>query len=72
MIAGYARVPTLELNEDLQTGALNAAGCERLFTDHAGGAKASRPELDHMLDVPKSGLLVFLAAATCVPGCAVG
>ena len=55
MIIGYARVSTLEQNERLQTDALDKAGCERLFTDHASGAKAHRPELDHMLDTVREG-----------------
>jgi DNA invertase Pin-like site-specific DNA recombinase len=55
MIVGYARVSTLEQNERLQTDALDRAGCERLFTDHASGAKAHRPELDHMLDTLRKG-----------------
>jgi hypothetical protein len=55
MIVGYARVSTLEQNERLQTDALTKAGCERLFTDHASGAKAHRPELDHMLDTIREG-----------------
>ncbi|MEK0217216.1 recombinase family protein [Bifidobacterium mongoliense] len=55
MIIGYARVSTLEQNEALQTDALDKAGCERLFTDHASGAKAHRPELDHMLDTLRKG-----------------
>ena len=55
MIIGYARVSTLEQNERLQTDALTKAGCERLFTDHASGAKAHRPELDRMLDVIRDG-----------------
>ena len=55
MIVGYARVSTLEQNEQLQTDALTKAGCERLFTDHASGAKAHRPELDHMLDTIREG-----------------
>ncbi|KFI77123.1 recombinase family protein [Bifidobacterium mongoliense] len=55
MIVGYARVSTLEQNEALQTDALDKAGCERLFTDHASGAKAHRPELDRLLDVIRDG-----------------
>ena len=55
MIVGYARVSTLEQNEALQTDALDRAGCERLFTDHASGAKAHRPELDRMLDIIREG-----------------
>ncbi|MDN6805512.1 recombinase family protein [Bifidobacterium mongoliense] len=55
MIVGYARVSTLDQNEQLQTDALTRAGCERLFIDHASGAKAHRPELDRMLDVIRDG-----------------
>ncbi|ROT86254.1 recombinase family protein [Bifidobacterium mongoliense] len=55
MIIGYARVSTLEQNERLQTDALTKAGCERLFADHASGAKAHRPELDRMLDTIRKG-----------------
>lgn len=55
MIVGYARVSTQDQNEALQTDALEEAGCERIFVDHASGAKASRPELDHLLDVVRDG-----------------
>lgn len=55
MIIGYARVSTLEQNEQLQTDALRDAGCDRIFVDHASGAKAHRPELDHLLDVIRKG-----------------
>lgn len=55
MIVGYARVSTLDQNEALQTDALRGAGCERLFVDHASGAKAHRPELDRLLDVIRDG-----------------
>jgi DNA invertase Pin-like site-specific DNA recombinase len=49
MLIGYARVSTLEQSLDLQTDALNRAGCEKLFTDKAGGARAARPGLDQAL-----------------------
>ena len=55
MKIGYARVSTLDQNENLQLDTLKAAGCEKIFIDHASGAKASRPELDHMLDVLREG-----------------
>ncbi|MFT8329981.1 recombinase family protein [Bifidobacterium psychraerophilum] len=55
MIIGYARISTLEQNEQLQTDALTEAGCDRVFVDHASGAKAHRPELDHLLDVIRQG-----------------
>ncbi len=31
------------------------AGCDRIFTDVASGAKTHRPELDHMLDLLREG-----------------
>jgi DNA invertase Pin-like site-specific DNA recombinase len=49
MLIGYARVSTLEQSLDLQTDALKRAGCEKLFTDKAGGARAARPGLDQAL-----------------------
>jgi DNA invertase Pin-like site-specific DNA recombinase len=53
---GYARVSTLEQNADLQHAALAAAGCDRIFTDHGvSGTRASRPELDKLLDHLRSG-----------------
>lgn len=40
---------------DLQENALREAGYERIYTDHASGAKASRPQLDRMLDALRPG-----------------
>ncbi len=43
---GYARVSTLDQYPRAQIEVPDAAGCERVFTDHSvSGAKASRSEL---------------------------
>lgn len=53
---GYARVSTAEQSAELQTKALREAGCDRIFTDQGvSGTKASRPELDKMLDHLRKG-----------------
>lgn len=45
---GYARVSTREQSASLDTqrAALEAAGCERVFTDTISGARSIRPGLD--------------------------
>ncbi|SHG18176.1 Site-specific DNA recombinase [Jatrophihabitans endophyticus] len=47
---GYARVSTLEQDPALQHDALTAAGCARIFTDHASGKLDHRPQLDDLLE----------------------
>ncbi|WP_413712526.1 recombinase family protein [Rhizobium sp. Rhizsp82] len=55
MRIGYARVSTDGQNLDLQTSALSAAGCDRIFDDHASGAARSRPGLKAALRHLKPG-----------------
>lgn len=52
---GYERVSTADQNTALQTDALNAAGCDRIFTDHASGSRTDRPQLDACLDYLRPG-----------------
>ncbi len=52
---GYARVSTIEQNEDLQQDALQAAGCERVFVDKASGKLEHRPGLDQLLGQLRAG-----------------
>lgn len=55
MIYGYARVSAGDQTANLQRDALERAGCDRILTDVASGARAHRPELDHMLDLLREG-----------------
>jgi DNA invertase Pin-like site-specific DNA recombinase len=54
-LIGYARVSTLDQNPDLQLDALKAAGCTRVFTEKASGAKEDRPQLMAALDFMRPG-----------------
>ena len=55
MLIGYARVSTHEQTLSLQQDALGKAGCERLFTDTASGAKADRPGLEEVVEFARNG-----------------
>ena len=50
MRVGYARVSTTDQNPELQLEALRRAGCDKLFTEKASGARDDRPELARILD----------------------
>jgi len=55
MDIGYARVSTGEQTLDLQLDALKAAGCGKVYTETASGAKADRPVLDDVLSYLRPG-----------------
>jgi DNA invertase Pin-like site-specific DNA recombinase len=55
-LLGYARVSKGdEQNNALQTKALRAAGCRRLFEETASGGRWDRPELHRLLDHLREG-----------------
>jgi resolvase-like protein len=55
MLIGYARVSTHEQTLNLQQDALRKAGCDRIFTDTASGAKIERIGLDEALNYVRKG-----------------
>jgi DNA invertase Pin-like site-specific DNA recombinase len=55
MHIGYARVSTGEQTLDLQRDALTAAGCDRICSDTASGARAERPGLTEALGHLRAG-----------------
>lgn len=54
-LIGYARVSTPDQNVAMQVEALEKAGCRRVFTDVASGAKTFRPGLDEALGYLRDG-----------------
>jgi DNA invertase Pin-like site-specific DNA recombinase len=55
MLIGYARVSTHEQTLNLQQDALTKAGCTKIFTDTASGAKTERIGLDEALNYVRKG-----------------
>jgi Resolvase, N terminal domain len=49
-LLGYARVSTTDQQPQLHVDALTAAGCYRVFTETASGARTDRPVLEQLLD----------------------
>src|SRR5215207_6939014 len=54
-LMGYARVSTNDQQPQLQVDALERAGCYRVFTETASGARTDRPTLAQLLDQLRSG-----------------
>jgi DNA invertase Pin-like site-specific DNA recombinase len=55
MLIGYARVSTHDQTLNLQQDALTKAGCSKIFTDTASGARTERKGLDEALDYVRTG-----------------
>jgi DNA invertase Pin-like site-specific DNA recombinase len=55
VLIGYARVSTLDQNLDLQTDALDKAGCERIFSETVSGARTERAALSEALSHARAG-----------------
>ena len=55
MKIGYARISTVEQNLNLQTDALERAGCEKIFTDTASGSVNARKELIDAIEFCRNG-----------------
>ena len=55
MTFGYARVSTSDQDASLQIDALNAHGCDRVYTETISGSTKSRPQLDQLLEHLRPG-----------------
>lgn len=59
---GYGRISTPGQNLQRQLDALREAGCTRLFSDTASGAKAHRPGLTALKDTLRAGDTVLVTS----------
>jgi DNA invertase Pin-like site-specific DNA recombinase len=55
LVLGYARVSTHEQTLNLQQDSLQKAGCNKIFTDTASGAKTERKGLEEALSYVRKG-----------------
>ena len=55
MYIGYARVSTMDQNPQMQTDALEQAGCERIFVEKISGSHKERPQLKAALNYMREG-----------------
>jgi DNA invertase Pin-like site-specific DNA recombinase len=60
MILGYARVSTRDQTVALQVDALRAAGCTKVLTEVASGARTDRPVLTRLLEDARVGDTVVI------------
>jgi DNA invertase Pin-like site-specific DNA recombinase len=60
MLIGYARVSTDDQNAAAQVQALEAVGCERIFTEKASGGRWDRPELQRLFEQLRKGDVVIV------------
>jgi DNA invertase Pin-like site-specific DNA recombinase len=60
MKIGYARVSTTDQTLEPQTDALSEAGCEKIFTDVASGARTQRPGLDKAISFCRKGDIIVV------------
>jgi DNA invertase Pin-like site-specific DNA recombinase len=66
-LLGYARISTTDQHPQLQVDALTAAGCYRVFTETASGARTDRPVLEKLKvaqEMYRSGQYTVAAIAT--------
>jgi DNA invertase Pin-like site-specific DNA recombinase len=54
-LLGHARVSTTDQQPHLQVDALERAGCYRVFTETASGARTDRPTLERLMDQLRPG-----------------
>jgi DNA invertase Pin-like site-specific DNA recombinase len=60
MLVGYARVSTLDQNPQLQIDALQAAGCEKIFSEKISGAAQDRKQLQEALNYMREGDILVI------------
>ena len=63
-LLGYARVSTTDQQPQLQVDALERAGCYRVFTETASGARPDRPTLEQVLDQLRPGDTLVVCNST--------
>ncbi len=61
MLIGYARISTDGQTLDPQLDKLKAAGCDKIFTDIASGAKSDRPGLLEAINYAREGDTIVVA-----------